>query len=76
MKGLSKAKEAMDVAAEKTKEGVASAAEKTKEGVMFVGKADPHTGTHATRSRAPCTDQSSLLMYAYHGYAWRLPPWG
>ncbi|XP_063045665.1 beta-synuclein isoform X1 [Engraulis encrasicolus] len=37
MKGLSKAKEAMDVAAEKTKEGVASAAEKTKEGVMFVG---------------------------------------
>lgn len=38
MKGLSKAKEAMDVAAEKTKEGVAVAAEKTKEGVMFVGK--------------------------------------
>lgn len=38
MKGLSKAKEAMDVAAEKTKEGAAMAAEKTKEGVMFVGK--------------------------------------
>ncbi|XP_012686827.2 beta-synuclein [Clupea harengus] len=37
MKGLSKAKEAMDVAAEKTKEGAAMAAEKTKEGVMFVG---------------------------------------
>lgn len=39
MKGLSKAKEGMAVAAEKTKEGVAVAAEKTKEGVMFVGKA-------------------------------------
>lgn len=38
MKGLSKAKEGMAVAAEKTKEGVAVAAEKTKEGVMFVGK--------------------------------------
>ncbi|KAK7137734.1 hypothetical protein R3I94_013399 [Phoxinus phoxinus] len=37
MKGLSKAKEGMAVAAEKTKEGVAVAAEKTKEGVMFVG---------------------------------------
>ncbi|XP_030622459.1 beta-synuclein isoform X2 [Chanos chanos] len=36
MKGLSKAKEGMAVAAEKTKEGVAVAAEKTKEGVMFV----------------------------------------
>ncbi|XP_076148967.1 beta-synuclein isoform X2 [Alosa pseudoharengus] len=36
MKGLAKAKEAMDVAAEKTKEGVAVATEKTKEGVMFV----------------------------------------
>ncbi|KAG7241838.1 hypothetical protein INR49_024808 [Caranx melampygus] len=34
MKGLSKAKEGMAVAAEKTKEGVAVAAEKTKEGVM------------------------------------------
>lgn len=46
MKGLSKAKEGMAVAAEKTKEGVAVAAEKTKEGVMFVGKktieAPPH----------------------------------
>lgn len=39
MKGLSKAKEGMAVAAEKTKEGVAVAAEKTREGVMFVGKA-------------------------------------
>lgn len=38
MKGLSKAKEGMAVAAEKTKEGVAVAAEKTKEGVMFVGE--------------------------------------
>lgn len=38
MKGLSRAKEGMAVAAEKTKEGVAVAAEKTKEGVMFVGK--------------------------------------
>lgn len=38
MKGLSKAKEGMAVAAEKTKEGVAVAAEKTREGVMFVGK--------------------------------------
>ncbi|KAI5608108.1 beta-synuclein [Silurus asotus] len=36
MKGFSKAKEGMAVAAEKTKEGVAVAAEKTKEGVMFV----------------------------------------
>ncbi|CAL8355954.1 unnamed protein product [Merluccius merluccius] len=41
MKGLSKAKEGMAVAAEKTKEGVAVAAEKTKEGVMFVGKRSP-----------------------------------
>lgn len=41
MKGLSKAKEGMAVAAEKTKEGVAVAAEKTKEGVMFVGKMEP-----------------------------------
>uniref|UniRef100_A0A3Q3IR78 Beta-synuclein n=1 Tax=Monopterus albus TaxID=43700 RepID=A0A3Q3IR78_MONAL len=37
MKGLSKAREGMAVAAEKTKEGVEFAAEKTKEGVMFVG---------------------------------------
>lgn len=42
MKGLSKAKEGMAVAAEKTKEGVAVAAEKTKEGVMFVGKTISH----------------------------------
>lgn len=42
MKGLSKAKEGMAVAAEKTKEGVAVAAEKTKEGVMFVGKMIAH----------------------------------
>lgn len=42
MKGLSKAKEGMAVAAEKTKEGVAVAAEKTKEGVMFVGKITRH----------------------------------
>lgn len=42
MKGLSKAKEGMAVAAEKTKEGVAVAAEKTKEGVMFVGEAATH----------------------------------
>uniref|UniRef100_A0A3Q3W6F6 Uncharacterized protein n=1 Tax=Mola mola TaxID=94237 RepID=A0A3Q3W6F6_MOLML len=45
MKGLSKAKEGMAVAAEKTKEGVAVAAEKTKEGVMFVGKAKDSVGT-------------------------------
>ena len=37
MKGLSRAKEGIVVAAEKTVEGVAIAAEKTKEGVMFVG---------------------------------------
>uniref|UniRef100_A0A3B5ARR7 Beta-synuclein n=1 Tax=Stegastes partitus TaxID=144197 RepID=A0A3B5ARR7_9TELE len=43
MKGLSKAKEGMAVAAEKTKEGVAVAAEKTKEGVMFVGKIIPES---------------------------------
>lgn len=43
MKGLSKAKEGMAVAAEKTKEGVAVAAEKTKEGVMFVGKKTKET---------------------------------
>lgn len=45
MKGLSKAKEGMAVAAEKTKEGVAVAAEKTKEGVMFVGEF--HSNRHA-----------------------------
>ncbi|GAA6065533.1 uncharacterized, partial [Tachysurus ichikawai] len=47
MKGISKAKEGMAVAAEKTKEGVAVAAEKTKEGVMFVGKRRRmHTRSH------------------------------
>lgn len=45
MKGLSKAKEGMAVAAEKTKEGVAVAAEKTKEGVMFVGKMTTDTSS-------------------------------
>ena len=49
MKGLSKAKEGMAVAAEKTKEGVAVAAEKTKEGVMFVGK------TICTRADPDCS---------------------
>ncbi|XP_064875091.1 beta-synuclein-like [Oncorhynchus nerka] len=37
MKGLSKAKDGMAIAAEKTKEGAALAAEKTKEGAMFIG---------------------------------------
>lgn len=53
MKGLSKAKEGMAVAAEKTKEGVAVAAEKTKEGVMFVGKIITHLcsyGSHLSLS--------------------------
>ncbi|KAF3693716.1 Beta-synuclein Phosphoneuroprotein 14 [Channa argus] len=51
MKGLSRAKEGMAVAAEKTKEGVAVAAEKTKEGVMFVGnKAKDSVGTVAERT--------------------------
>lgn len=51
MKGLSKAKEGMAVAAEKTKEGVAVAAEKTKEGVMFVGsKAKDSVGTVAEKT--------------------------
>lgn len=57
MKGLSKAKEGMAVAAEKTKEGVAVAAEKTKEGVMFVGKmttdASMQLISNADRSQAP-----------------------
>ncbi len=52
MKGLSKAKEGMAVAAEKTKEGVAVAAEKTKEGVMFMGK----NGAYNV----------FFLMHAYH----------
>lgn len=51
MKGLSKAKEGVAVAAEKTKEGVAVAAEKTKEGVMFVGKMIPNLGLTTTRKR-------------------------
>uniref|UniRef100_G3Q381 Synuclein, beta n=1 Tax=Gasterosteus aculeatus aculeatus TaxID=481459 RepID=G3Q381_GASAC len=51
MKGLSKAKEGMAVAAEKTKEGVAVAAEKTKEGVMFVGnKAKDGVGSVAEKT--------------------------
>ncbi|XP_061541875.1 beta-synuclein [Phyllopteryx taeniolatus] len=51
MKGLSKAKEGVAVAAEKTKEGVAVAAEKTKEGVMFVGnKAKDSVGTVAEKT--------------------------
>nr|XP_023997961.1 beta-synuclein-like [Salvelinus alpinus] len=37
MKGLSKAKDGMAMAAEKTKDGAALAAEKTKEGAMFIG---------------------------------------
>ncbi|CDQ94618.1 unnamed protein product [Oncorhynchus mykiss] len=41
MKGLSKAKDGMAIAAEKTKEGAALAAEKTKEGAMFIGKIRP-----------------------------------
>ncbi|XP_046877354.1 beta-synuclein [Hypomesus transpacificus] len=52
MKGLSKAKEGMAVAAEKTKEGVAVAAEKTKEGVMFVGtKAKDSVGSGAEKMK-------------------------
>lgn len=64
MKGLSKAKEGMAVAAEKTKEGVAVAAEKTKEGVMFVGKMAEKSQyqvtpihsmhTHTANLSAPC----------------------
>ncbi|XP_061901651.1 beta-synuclein [Entelurus aequoreus] len=51
MKGLSKAKEGVAVAAEKTKEGVAVAAEKTKEGVMFVGnKAKDSVGSVAEKT--------------------------
>uniref|UniRef100_A0A3Q3LX72 Synuclein, beta n=1 Tax=Mastacembelus armatus TaxID=205130 RepID=A0A3Q3LX72_9TELE len=50
MKGLSKAKEGMAVAAEKTKEGVAVAAEKTKEGVMFVGKITTESYTVAEKT--------------------------
>ncbi|MCI4381485.1 hypothetical protein PGIGA_G00252290 [Pangasianodon gigas] len=50
MKGLSKAKEGMAVAAEKTKEGVAVAAEKTKEGVMFVGKRRRRRAHASTRT--------------------------
>ncbi|KAK9517828.1 hypothetical protein VZT92_023169 [Zoarces viviparus] len=51
MKGLSKAKEGMAVAAERTKEGVAVAAEKTKEGVMFVGnKAKDGVGSVAEKT--------------------------
>lgn len=53
MKGLSKAKEGMAVAAEKTKEGVAVAAEKTKEGVMFVGKIITHRCLHGNHKQAP-----------------------
>lgn len=63
MKGLSKAKEGMAVAAEKTKEGVAVAAEKTKEGVMFVGKTTTDTSvrliSNADRSQGP----SRLVMF-------------
>ncbi|KAM6976537.1 beta-synuclein [Aplochiton taeniatus] len=52
MKGLSRAKEGMAVAAEKTKEGVAVAAEKTKEGVMFVGnKAKDGVGSVAEKTK-------------------------
>lgn len=54
MKGLSKAKEGMAVAAEKTKEGVAVAAEKTKEGVMFVGE------FHSNHHMGPLRLQESL----------------
>lgn len=70
MKGLSKAKEGMAVAAEKTKEGVAVAAEKTKEGVMFVGKTITNLFLHAHHTQtanAPpvCTssNRSAGRMY-------------
>lgn len=52
MKGLSKAKEGVAMAAEKTKEGVALAAEKTKEGAMFVGtKAKDSVGSVADKTK-------------------------
>lgn len=59
MKGLSKAKEGMAVAAEKTKEGVAVAAEKTKEGVMFVGKILTRLCLHGNHKRSTFT----LIMF-------------
>lgn len=64
MKGLSKAKEGMAVAAEKTKEGVAVAAEKTKEGVMFVGKMISErlqVGNFSQKSHSPLRLIMSLL---------------
>ncbi|KAL2077613.1 hypothetical protein ACEWY4_027117 [Coilia grayii] len=63
MKGLSKAKEAMDVAAEKTKEGVAVAAEKTKEGVMFVGsKTKDSVATVAEKTKEQASQLGGAVM--------------
>ncbi|XP_041931148.1 beta-synuclein [Alosa sapidissima] len=59
MKGLAKAKEAMDVAAEKTKEGVAVATEKTKEGVMFVGN---KTATVAEKTKEQASQLGGAVM--------------
>lgn len=70
MKGLSKAKEGMAVAAEKTKEGVAVAAEKTKEGVMFVGKTIRkrlHVGEFECNSRPGPLRLIMSLLYAGAG---------
>uniref|UniRef100_A0A672SQ00 Beta-synuclein n=1 Tax=Sinocyclocheilus grahami TaxID=75366 RepID=A0A672SQ00_SINGR len=63
MKGLSKAKEGMAVAAEKTKEGVAVAAEKTKEGVMFVGsKTKDSVATVAEKTKEQASQLGGAVM--------------
>lgn len=66
MKGLSKAKEGMAVAAEKTKEGVAVAAEKTKEGVMFVGKMISERLNLGTFSQKSHSGPLRLIMSLQH----------
>ncbi|XP_076862254.1 beta-synuclein [Brachyhypopomus gauderio] len=63
MKGLSKAKEGMAVAAEKTKEGVAVAAEKTKEGVMFVGnKTKDGVATVAEKTKEQASQLGGVVL--------------
>ncbi|XP_034163602.1 beta-synuclein isoform X2 [Pangasianodon hypophthalmus] len=63
MKGLSKAKEGMAVAAEKTKEGVAVAAEKTKEGVMFVGsKTKDSVATVAEKTKEQASQLGGVVL--------------